>query len=132
MKFFIPLLAGCAAGVLAAWGVGGGTLLLLAMTLLLGVPQRTAQAINLLFFLPTAAVALLYHRKGGYLRPEILRRTIPVGSLCAALAALLAQHIDTEALRRPFGVFLLLAGVMLLLQSRKKHSGGTEEHDTPS
>ncbi|MGM9661653.1 MAG: TSUP family transporter [Oscillospiraceae bacterium] len=129
MKFIVPLLAGCAAGVLAAWGVGGGTLLLLCMTLLLGVPQRTAQAINLLFFLPTAAVALLHHRRDGYLRPEVLRRTIPAGTLCAALAALLARHIDTEALRRPFGVFLLLAGAMLLLQSRRKNADG---ENTPS
>lgn len=32
--FWIPLLAGAATGVLSAWGIGGGTLLLLVMTLL--------------------------------------------------------------------------------------------------
>ena len=55
--WIVPLAVGIGTGVLSAWGVGGGTLLLLVMTLFLGVDQRTAQGINLLFFLPTAASA---------------------------------------------------------------------------
>ena len=46
--WLIPFLCGLGASVLSAWGVGGGTLLLLVMTLLLDVDQRTAQGINLL------------------------------------------------------------------------------------
>ena len=41
--WLLPALAGFGTGILSAWGVGGGTLLLLCMTLLLGVDQRTAQ-----------------------------------------------------------------------------------------
>ena len=88
--FWIPLLAGAATGVLSAWGIGGGTLLLLVMTLLLGVEPRTAQGINLLYFLPTAGMGLLYHRKNGLLDRELLRRTVPWGLLAAAGGALLA------------------------------------------
>ena len=33
--WLLPLAAGFGAGILSAWGVGGGTLLLLVMTLLL-------------------------------------------------------------------------------------------------
>lgn len=61
--FVLPFLCGLGAAVISAWGVGGGTLLLLVMTLFLGVDQRTAQGINLLFFLPTALSALLCHPK---------------------------------------------------------------------
>lgn len=117
MSFLISALLGAAAGVLAAWGVGGGTLLLLAMTLLLDMPQRTAQSINLLFFLPTAAVALLQYRRQGYLRRDLLRRLIPAGCAAAALAALAAPQLDADLLRRPFGVLLLLAAASLLRQS---------------
>ena len=35
--WLLPLAVGFATGILSAWGVGGGTLLLLCMTLLLGV-----------------------------------------------------------------------------------------------
>ena len=46
----MPLLAGMGCGVLSAWGVGGGTLLLLVMTLFFGVDQAAAQGVNLLYF----------------------------------------------------------------------------------
>ena len=66
-EWILPVLFGFGTGILSAWGVGGGTLLLLCMTLFLGVDQREAQAINLLFFLPTAGVSLIFHAKNGYL-----------------------------------------------------------------
>ena len=43
--WLIPFFYALGAGIISAWGVGGGTLLLLVMTLFLGVDQRTAQAI---------------------------------------------------------------------------------------
>ena len=48
--WLIPMAAGFGTGILSAWGVGGGTLLLLIMTLFLGVDPSTARAINLLYF----------------------------------------------------------------------------------
>ena len=108
------------ASILSAWGVGGGTLLLLVMTLLLGVDQRTAQGINLLFFLPAAASALLVHRKHGYLDRPTLRAAIPPAAAAALLGAWIATAVDAEILRRPFGVYLLLAGVSLLWPQKGK------------
>ena len=37
--YVLPALAGFLTGILSAWGIGGGTLLLLVMTLFLGVDQ---------------------------------------------------------------------------------------------
>ena len=70
----MPLLAGVGCGVLSAWGIGGGTLLLLVMTLAFGVDQAAAQGINLLYFLPTAAIGLIWHRQNGLLDKAVLRR----------------------------------------------------------
>ena len=75
--WILPFFCGLGASVISAWGVGGGTLLLLVMTLFLGVDQRTAQGINLLFFLPTAVSALVCHWKNGYLDK-------PSGSICCS------------------------------------------------
>ena len=118
MNFFLPFFVSLFAGILAAWGVGGGTLLLLVMTLLLDVPPATAQSINLLFFLPSAAVALFYHRKNGYLKPELLRALIPLGVIAAITATFLSALLDTELLRRPFGILLLAAALGLLRETR--------------
>lgn len=118
--WLLPLAVGFATGILSAWGVGGGTLLLLCMTLLLGVDQRTAQTINLLYFLPTAGMGLLSHGKSGLLEKPVLRSAVPAGLTAAALAAWLSFSVDTELLRRPFGVYLLAAGIYILLQKPTK------------
>ena len=73
----MPLLAGVGCGVLSAWGIGGGTLLLLVMTLAFGVDQAAAQGINLLYFLPTAAMGLIWHRQNGLLDKAVLRAPSP-------------------------------------------------------
>ena len=116
----LPLLVGVGTGILSAWGVGGGTLLLLVMTLFLGVDQRMAQGINLLYFLPTAGAGLLFHRKTGMLDRQALRQAIPWGVVTAALGAWAATAMDTAVLRKPFGVYLLVMGVLTLVKKAEK------------
>ena len=118
--WIIPFLCGLGASVVSAWGVGGGTLLLLVMTLFLGVDQRTAQGVNLLFFLPTAASALVCHARGGYLDKPTLKAAVPAAVIAALLGAWVSNAIDVEILRKPFGVYLLLSGVSLVWPQKKE------------
>ena len=118
--WILPFLCGLGASVISAWGVGGGTLLLLVMTLFLGVDQRTAQGINLLFFLPTAASALVCHVRGGFLDKPTLKAAVPAAVIAALLGAWVSNAIDVEILRKPFGVYLLLSGVSLVWPQKKK------------
>ncbi len=120
--WIIPFLCGLGASVVSAWGVGGGTLLLLVMTLFLGVDQRTAQGINLLFFLPTAASALVCHARGGYLDKPTLKAAVPAAVAAALVGAWVSNAVDVEVLRKPFGVYLLLSGVSLVWPQKKKRS----------
>ena len=120
MNFLLPFLCGLGASIISAWGVGGGTLLLLVMTLFLGVDQRAAQGINLLFFLPTALSALICHAKSGYLDESALKSAIPLAVLAAAAGAWIATAVDVELLRKPFGIYLLLSGISLLWPQKKK------------
>ncbi len=116
--WLLPMLFGFGTGILSAWGVGGGTLLLLCMTLFLGVEQTQAQGINLLYFLPTAAAGLFVHAKNGYLDRAALRRLIPLGTLSAAPAAFAATMVDITLFRKPFGIFLLAAAVSMLMKKK--------------
>ena len=119
MNWFLPFLCGMGAGLISAWGVGGGTLLLLVMTLLLDVEQRTAQGINLLFFLPTALSALVCHARGGFLDKPTLKSAIPAAVVAALLGAWIATAVDVDLLRKPFGIYLLLSGISLVWPSKK-------------
>ena len=112
--------AGAATGVLSGFGVGGGTLLLVYMTLLAGVEQQAAQGINLLYFLPAGLLALPTHRKNGYIETQALVPAIASGLVCAGLAAWLATAMDTALLRRCFGVFLVFIGVWELVEKRER------------
>ena len=120
VKWLLPFLAALGTGVLSSWGVGGGTLLLVLMTLFLGVGHREAQAINLLFFLPTAGISLFFHRKNGFLDRGVWRQAAVPGTAASLLGAVAAVTVDVSLLRRPFGVFLIYSGVSMLLSARKK------------
>ena len=120
--WLFPALCGLVTGILSAWGIGGGTLLLLCMTLFFGVEQQTAQAINLLYFLPTVGISLFAHRKNGYLDKAVLRAAIPAGVVCALIAAVVTTALDSTVLRKPFGLFLLYAGLSILFEKPQKDS----------
>ncbi|MGI6269134.1 MAG: TSUP family transporter [Candidatus Howiella sp.] len=102
-------IAGLLAGAAGAMGLGGGSVLLIYLTLMAGTPQLEAQGINLVFFLPCAVVALLFHLKSGLLK----RRTLPcilTGLLGAALGTFLAGSVGEVLLRKLFAALLLLLG----------------------
>lgn len=119
--FLLYFLLSAAAGVLSGWGVGGGTILTVSLTLFLGMEQRQAQAINLLFFLPTAALSLLFHRKNGLIDKAAACDAAIPGTIAALLCSLAALRLDVSLLRKPFGVFLLFCGASMLLPRRGKN-----------
>ena len=112
----MPLLAGVGCGGLSCRGTGGGAPLQLVKALACGVDQAAAQGINLLYFLPTAAMGLIWHRQNGLLDKAVLRRTVPWALAAAAAGAWAATALDATLLRRPFGLFLLAAAVLTLRQ----------------
>ena len=90
------------------------------MTLFLGVGHREAQAVNLLFFLPTAGISLFFHRKNGYLDKETWRQAAPLGTAAALAGAMISVAVDVSLLKKPFGIFLLYGGASMLLSGIKK------------
>lgn len=118
--WLIPFLAALGTGVLSSWGVGGGTLLLVVMTLFLGVGHREAQAVNLLFFLPTAVAGLFFHREKGFLDRESFKEAAVPGVIASLAGAAASMAMDVSLLRKPFGVFLLYSGFSMLLSAKRK------------
>ena len=101
LELCIAAAAGLVCGVLSGFGIGGGSLLMVWMTAVCAVGQKTAQGINLLYFLPTAAAALIFHAKN---------RLIDWRAVLPAAAAGCAR-LEMQLLRRLFGGFLVLVGL---------------------
>jgi len=56
-------LIGLVSGIVSGMGIGGGTILIPALVLFAKPDQHIAQSVNLIFFIPTAVVALIIHIK---------------------------------------------------------------------
>ena len=119
-SFPVSVAIGTVLGFLSGLGTGGGSLLILWLTLVIGTPQAEARAMNLLFFLPAALVACLFRWKQGRLDFRKVLPAILSGSAAAALCTFLSAHWDTAILKKLFGILLLFTGIRELLYKPKK------------
>lgn len=107
-------------GFLSGLGVGGGSLLILWLTLVVQMPMDTARNINLLFFLPTALIASLFRWKKGKLQLKKVLPAILAGIAAAGLFTWLSRYISSDTLRAPFGILLLVTGARELFYRPRK------------
>ena len=107
-------------GFLAGIGVGGGSLLMLWLTLLVGMEQTQARFLNLLFFIPSALVACLFRWKQGSLHFRRIYPAIISGCVAAAIGSWLSQQLETERIKEIFGVLLIATGIRELIYKPKK------------
>ena len=123
MSFMIYLAAGFASGLLGGMGMGGGTIMIPALTIFCGVEQHTAQLTNLLSFLPMAAASLSVHKKQGLIRTEGLLVIVASAVLSSAACSLAALFLPGVFLRKLFGAFLVglaVHGAAGCIQTLKK------------
>lgn len=119
-SFPVILAVGAVLGFLAGIGVGGGSLLILWLTLVLNVSPAAARSINLLFFIPSALIACFFRWKQGVLKWKTLLPAILAGCISAGVLSWVSCILDTRLLKKAFGVLLLLTGIRELLYKPKK------------
>lgn len=115
----VVLIIGTALGFLAGIGVGGGSLLILWLTLVLGMDHPQARIINLLFFLPSAIVASFFRWKQGKLEIKKVLPAIIVGCVAAGVCSFLSSSMDIALLKKLFGGLLILTGIRELMYKPK-------------
>lgn len=114
------LLLSSVLGFLTGLGVGGGSLLILWLTAVLGTAPDTARSMNLLFFLPSAFINCLFRRKQGKLDLKKVWPAVLTGCLATVSFSLIAQSIETNLLKKLFGGLLLATGIRELIYKEKK------------
>ena len=119
-SFPIAVLAGILLGFLSGLGIGGGSLLMLWLTLVLGMDHTSARGINLLFFIPSALIACLFRWKQGALQWKQILPAIVAGCAAAAGFSWLSMYLDTPAIKKLFGILLIATGLRDLFYRPRK------------
>ena len=103
----VMLLVGTGLGFLTGLGIGGGSLLILWLTMVLNVDPLTARSINLLFFIPSAVIACIFRLKQGKLSLRPILPAIIAGCIAATSAvssswatAVICSNASASILRR--------------------------------
>ncbi len=107
-------------GFLSGLGTGGGSLLILWLTLVIGIEQIPARTINLLFFLPSAAISCLFHFKKGTLDIKKVLPAMAAGSISAGLLTYFSAEWNVELLKKGFGILLIFTGIRELFYRPRK------------
>lgn len=109
-------------------GMGGGTILILVLSLFMGVEQHIAQATNLVFFIPTSIVAIVTNIKQKYIDFKV---AIPIsisGIVGAVVGATIANKLDVAHLKKYFGIFLAMIAIWEIYSLWKKYKEYKKRH----
>ncbi len=106
----ILTIIGFISGIIGGMGMGGGTILIPCLILLLNIDPRLAQSVNLLSSIPMTVIALTIHRKNKNIETSLVLPIACWGVIGAILGSFTANYLSSELLRKLFGFFLLLIG----------------------
>ena len=118
--FIIDIIMGILIAALAGLGVGGGGLLVIYLTMAKNISQLEAQGINLLFFVTAGAASLIVHIKKRKLKWKLIIFMIIFGSAGAVAGSLIASATDVSIVKKIFGGFLLVSGLIELFTKSEK------------
>ena len=101
------IIVGIVSGIVTGLGMGGGSILILVLVTFMGVEQHVAQATNLIFFIPTAVIAIFIHIKNQNVEKKIAKKLFLPSVIGSGVGAYLTTLVKGENMKKYFGFFLL-------------------------
>ena len=120
MKLFGAILAGFLSGTAGAMGLGGGSVLLIYLTVFAGMEQLRAQGINLLFFIPIAFVSTVIYAYRGVIVWKKVLIMAAFGIVGTLMGSYLLKFMNPALIQKIFGGLVLLYGIWTLFAKAKK------------
>ena len=118
-SFIVTLLVGTALGFLTGLGVGGGSLLMVWLTAVLGMNALSARGVNLLFYLPGAAIAIFIRKRQGSIQWKHVLPPAAAGCIAAAVCSRFSTAVGNSVMQKIFGAILIVAGLRELLWKKR-------------
>ncbi|MCX5679294.1 MAG: sulfite exporter TauE/SafE family protein [Candidatus Omnitrophica bacterium] len=116
MKEMMFILLGVLAGVMSGlFGIGGGIIIIPALVFLAGFTQHEAQGTTLaIFLLPVGIFAAMRYYKSGHIHIFIALLICLGFVLGSFFGANVAESLTNIALKRAFGIFLLVMSISMI------------------
>lgn len=105
------VIIGVVAGVVGGLGMGGGTVLILLLSMFNNIEQHIAQGTNVVFFIPTAIAAILIFIKNRNIKFKVGIPILLWGMVGTVIGAVISSNMDVYVLRKCFGVFLIIIAI---------------------
>ena len=121
----LGLVAGCFGSLV---GVGGGVLIVPAITAAVPIPQRVVTGTSLIAVLSTAAVSTYNFSHAGLVDPTAAAIIGGAAMLSAPFGARLTTRLDCVQLRRVLAYFLLCAAPLVPLKAAVFHLRGGDDN----
>ncbi len=126
----MEIIIGIIAGIIGGLGMGGGTILILLLSLFLDVEQHIAQATNVIFFIPTAISAIIVSIKNKNIDMKLGLPIIVWGCIGAFIGAKISTKMNVPLLRKFFGVFLIFIAFYQsyeYIKEKRRHTNEKKE-----
>lgn len=107
-------------GVAGSMGFGGGTVLIIYLSVFLSLQQTEAQGINLLFFIPCAVYSIIVYAKSKLIEKDMIFPTVLSGLIGIFIGNAVLSVINETWLSKLFGGFLILLAVKEFFFSKKE------------
>lgn len=114
--------------------MGGGTILILLLSVFMNVDQHVAQATNLIFFIPTAISAIIIGIKNKNVQWKLAIPIIISGMIGAFISSKISTNMNVKILRKLFGVFLLTMAIYeiyslykMYIKEKKRHTNNNNK-----
>ena len=114
-SFPVIMIVAIVLGILSGLGTGGGSLLILWLTFVVATDPATARIVNLLFYIPSAVIASLFHIRKGNFPIRKVAPAILAGCVSAGIFSYVSLQLDTAMLKKIFGILLIFIGIRELL-----------------
>lgn len=115
------ILFGVISGIVAALGMGGGTIFILLLGLFTNLEQHLIQGTNLIFFIPTSITAIYMNIRNKTINYKISLYIIIFGIIGALLGSYVSFKIDNFYLKKFFGIFLICIAIFEIYSIIKQY-----------